>query len=147
MVLTPTYHVFEMYKVHQDATLLPTHVECPEYVASHETTPNPAQAGIPMPWDAVQQISASASRDESGRIHVSLCNLHHDEPTELACELRGATATRVSGRILTGPATNTHNTFEQPDLVKPASFEGVKVAKGGLNVSLPPRSVVVLEIQ
>lgn len=28
MVLTPTYHVFEMYKVHQDATFLPMDLIC-----------------------------------------------------------------------------------------------------------------------
>src|SRR6185503_12607513 len=31
MVLTPTYHVFEMYKVHQGATSIPVDVRTPDY--------------------------------------------------------------------------------------------------------------------
>lgn len=146
MTLTPTYHVFEMYKVHQGATLLPTHIRCRNYVPAAGVSPNPAQAGIPSAWDAVPQISASASCDSSGWVHVSLCNLHHDEPAELVIDLRGMSASSVVGRILTGPAMNTMNTFDQPNTVKPESFDEVTLAKSGLTVKLPPRSVVVLAL-
>ncbi len=147
MVLTPTYHVFEMYKVHHDATLLPTHVECPAYIAAQGIAPNPAILGAPAAWDDVMQVSASASRDSAGKIHLSLCNVHHEEAIELSCVLRGITANRVAGRILTGSAMNTRNTFEQPDNISPTPFDGAKVTKDNLAVSLPARSVVVLEIQ
>jgi len=39
MILTPTYHVFEMYKSHQDATLLPSHLECDDYTLAAHTMP------------------------------------------------------------------------------------------------------------
>jgi alpha-N-arabinofuranosidase len=147
MILTPTYHVFEMYKVHQDATLLPTHVESPVYIPAVGITPNPAQAGVPMSWDATHQLSASASRDEAGKMHLSLCNLHHEDSAEAMIELRGATASAVTGRILMAGATNAMNTFDQPDVVKPTGFDAFKLSKAGIDISLPARSVVVLEIR
>jgi alpha-N-arabinofuranosidase len=147
MVLTPTYHVFEMYKVHQGATLLPTHVESPVYVEAAPMTPNPAQAGVPMSWDATPQVSASASRDAAGRTHISLCNLHHETGAEISIELRGAAANKASGRILTANSMNAMNTFDKPDAVKTVAFDGFKLGKGGLTALLPPRSVVTLEVQ
>ena len=147
MVLTPTYHVFEMYKVHQDATALDTQVESPEYVAAVQPTPNPAQAGVPMAWDSTPQISASASRDASGKMHLSLCNLHHEDAAEVNVDIRGGSASTVSGRILTAGAMSALNTFEKPEAVKPTTFDAFKLSKTGLTVSLPAHSVVVLEIQ
>jgi alpha-N-arabinofuranosidase len=135
-----------MYKVHQDATLLPTHVESPVYVPAVAMTPNPAQAGIPMSWDATHQLSASASRDAAGKMHLSLCNLHHEEAAEATVELRGAAVSKVTGRILTAPAMNTMNSFDKPETVKPAAFDGAKLGKTGLTVSLPARSVIALEL-
>ncbi len=147
MLLTPTYHVLEMYKVHQDATLLPTVIRSPEYVPASEPSPNPAAAGALIPWNAVAQISASASRDASGKVHISLCNLHHEEDAELAVELLGVSVKSVKGRLLTAPATNTHNTFEHPKAVEPIVFDTFKTTAAGLDVWLPARSVAVLEVQ
>jgi len=132
MIVTPTYHVFEMYTVHQDATLLPTDMECNDYEFGGEEIP---------------ALNVSASRDKSGRIDVSLCNLDAKNSAELVCEIRGAKATRVSGRVLTAPAINAHNTFDNPQVVKPAPFNDVKLEGDGLTATLPPRSVVVLEIE
>lgn len=142
MALTPTYHVFEMNKVHQGATLLPSALECPVYVPASR---NPAE--VDVPWDTIMQVNASASCDEVGKIHVSLCNVHHDEASELAVDLRGMNVASVKGRILTAPAMNTMNTFDCPDAVKPGKFDDFKLDRTGLTVSLPPRSVVILEIQ
>jgi alpha-N-arabinofuranosidase len=147
MLLTPTYHVFEMYKVHQDATMLPTALECGEYVSNRLLTGTPGAPGYPGQLSATTQLSASASRDAAGKIHLSLCNLHHDEAAELACDIRGASVSSVKGRILTAPAINTMNTFERSDAVKPVAFDDFRLTRASLGVSLPPRSVVVLEIQ
>jgi alpha-N-arabinofuranosidase len=77
---------------------------------------------------------------------VSLCNLHHDAGIELVCEVRGVAVGQVSGRILTGPAINSRNTFENADAVRPEAFDGARVSKTGVSVALPARSVVVLEV-
>jgi alpha-N-arabinofuranosidase len=53
----------------------------------------------------------------------------------------------VTGRVLTASAINAHNTFDAPDAVKPIAFNGASVQGGNLVVTLPAKSVVVLELQ
>jgi alpha-N-arabinofuranosidase len=64
----------------------------------------------------------------------------------VSCELRGVAAKSVSGRILTAPEINSHNTFDAPDAVAPQPFTGASLAEGKLSVKLPAKSVVVLEL-
>jgi alpha-N-arabinofuranosidase len=42
---------------------------------------------------------------------------------------------------------NAHNTFEKPDVVKPAAFQGFELKDGTITATLPAKSVVVLEIR
>jgi alpha-N-arabinofuranosidase len=132
MILTPTYHVFEMYKVHQDATFLPVEITTPDYT---------------LAASAVPSLHASASRDKSGNIHLSLVNLdpHHTNP--IAVKVTGAVAKQVTGRILTAATMDAHNTFDKPEAVKPASFSDFKLTGEEIAINLPSKSVVVLEIQ
>jgi alpha-N-arabinofuranosidase len=132
MLLTPTYHVFEMYSVHHDATLLPADLNCDDYRSGQ---------------DAIPALSASASRDRSGKIHVTLCNLSPNAQEEVNCELQGTRASAVSGRVLTAAAMQAHNTFESPEAVKPSEFHGAKVTNNGFTATLPAKSVVVLELE
>jgi alpha-N-arabinofuranosidase len=131
MILTPTYHVFEMYKPHQDAVLLPVDLHCAQYEFEGE---------------AIPAVSASASCSEKGRVFLSLCNLHPAREAGISCELRGMQPQRVSGRVLTARAINTHNTFEKPAEVTPVSFNGASIDGSTIKVDLPAKSVVVLEI-
>ncbi|NQX48192.1 alpha-N-arabinofuranosidase [Paenibacillus tritici] len=133
MLLTPTYHVFNMYKVHQDAELLELTVDSPVY--SYE--------GVEIP-----EVSASASVTAEGVIHVSLCNLNHAAPAVLPLELRGLAgqSATVSGTTLAGASIDAHNTFEQPEAVKPQAFNAFKLEGDTLTVELPPMSVTVLAI-
>lgn len=131
MILTPTYHVFNMYKVHQGAELLQV-----------DTTEDPKKFGDAQ----IPQLSVSASRDDQNRIHLSLCNLHPGESLAVDCELRGTTATAVQGRILTGNRMNLHNTFDTPEALKPVAFSETILKEDRLQVALPPMSVTVLEL-
>ena len=131
MLLTPTYHVFEMYKVHQDATLLPTVVECADYASGEEKLP---------------QVSVSASRSSGGAMNVTMCNLHPEQPAEVTIDVRGEAASKFTGRVIAGDSMNAHNTFDQPDRVKPAAFSGVRKTNDGLVATLPARSVVAIEL-
>jgi alpha-N-arabinofuranosidase len=133
LVLTPTYHVFEMYKVHHDATLLPIELDSPAYKVEGRDGEMPA-------------VSASASRDGDGIVHVSLVNAHARESISVSCELRDVEAKGVTGRVLTAEKLDAHNTFDNPENVKPASFDGATIDDGKLAVKLPPRSVVVLTL-
>ena len=132
MVLTPTYHVFEMYKPWQDATVLPIEIDAPWYHKDRFTMP---------------AVSGSAVRGKDGKVHVGLSNLDPNQPNTVSVKLDGLSATTVSGRVLTGAAINAHNSFDAPEAVKPVAFTGAQVSGGTLTVTLPPRSVVVLDLQ
>jgi len=132
MCLTPTYHVFEMYKVHQGATYLPVAVKGPEYDFGDRSIP---------------AISATASRAGDGAVHVDLVNADPNAAHEVECDLSGMNAKSVSGRILTADKMDAHNTFDNPDAVKPAAFAGAKIEGGRLIVKMPPKSIVALEVK
>ncbi len=131
MLLTPTYHVFEMYKVHHDATMLPMDLECVDY-----------QFGD----DKVPAVNISASKDKSGKIHISFCNLDPVNPADVDCKLPGTEPAKASGRVLTADSMTAHNTFDRPETVKPAVFDDFALRGDMLTVKLPAKSVVVLEI-
>ncbi len=132
MLLTPTYHVFEMFKVHQDATSLPVQLTTPDYAFGGEKIP---------------AVSASASRDAQGRVHLSFANTNPNQAIVVDVTLTGVTATTVSGRVLTADAIDAHNTFAQPERVKPAAFDGAQLSGGTLKVTLPAKSVVIVELK
>jgi alpha-N-arabinofuranosidase len=132
MILTPTYHVFEMFKGHQDAILLPLDVECDTFSSGADSLP---------------VVSASASRAASGEILLTLCNLHPREAQTVRCSLSGGRAEHVEGRILADGDFTAHNTFDNPDRVKPAEFNGASIADdGSLEITLPAASVVALHL-
>ena len=79
IVLTPTYYVFKMYSVHQDAALLPVELQSESYANGR---------------DSIPALSASASKDKEGRIHISLANLHPTKAQNLRCELKGTTGSK-----------------------------------------------------
>ena len=131
MILTPTYHVFEMYKVHQGATLIPVELNAPAYSMGQNSVPS---------------LQASASRDAAGKLHLSIVNLDPNRAGVVTMKVSGAAAKTVTGRMLTAPAMNTVNTFAEPDAVRPAPFTGIKIQNEQIIVNLPSKSVVVLEI-
>ena len=87
-------------------------------------------------------VSGSAVRGKDGKVHVGLSNLDPNQPNSVTVKLDGLNAANVTGRILTGDAMDAHNTFAEPDVVKPAPFSA-EAKRGSLIVELPPRSVVV----
>lgn len=131
MLLTPTYHVFEMYKVHHDATLLPLHLNCGSYSIDGKDVPS---------------LSASASRNERGEVNISLVNIDPTRESEILIDLRGGEFSEVSGRILHGAELQAHNTFENAETVRPEVFKGARLKKNILSLKVPPASVVVLTV-
>src|SRR5690606_37032422 len=95
----------------------------------------------------IQAVSASASRDDEGRIHITFSNLDPMEGRTIEVDLRGADVSQVSGRILTADDMTAHNTFENPDVVTPTSFSGARMEGERLVVELPAKSVVALELR
>ena len=107
MVLTPTYHVFEMFKSYQDATALAVDIKSPWYNKDASTMP---------------AVSASAVRDKDGRLHIGLVNVDPNHAITITAKLAGVTRRLSRGRVLTAPAINSHNTFEQPAVGEAGRF-------------------------
>lgn len=131
MLLTPTYHVMEMYNVHQDALLLPLDVHVNDYTFGGQKLP---------------AVSASASRNKTGQVHISLVNIDPNHSQEVSVTIRGLKASGVSGRILASGKVQDYNSFDNPNKVKPADFKGAMLSGDTLKVTLPPASVVVVEL-
>jgi alpha-N-arabinofuranosidase len=131
MVLTPTYYVFEMYKPFRNATHLPLEISAPTYQLGEYKVPG---------------VQAAAARGTDGKIHIALTNLDPNRSAKVDLKIVGLRARAASGQILTAGAINAINTFDRPDAVRPATFQGVKTHADGLAIDLPSKSVVVLNV-
>jgi alpha-N-arabinofuranosidase len=131
MILTPTYHVFDLYKVHQDATMVPITLKSENYTLKENSIP---------------AINASASIDKEGKIHISICNINAEKSEKLVCNINGYKIEKTTGQILTADKLNAHNTFENPNSVTIKEFTNFTPTINGIDVNMPPHSVVVLEV-
>lgn len=129
ILLTPTYHVMQLYKVHHDAELLPVKVTSPNYTFGNETLP---------------AISASASAKD-GKIHVSVVNIHATEKITTTINLETLKLKDFTAKIISSPKLQDCNTFENPSKIAPKEFKDFKFKNGSLTVTLPPFSVIVFE--
>ena len=131
MILTPTYHVFNMYKHHQDAELLDSYIET-------ETI------GLEKEY-MVPNLNESVSFGTDGKIHITLTNLSVQDDYEIEGNLADTAIESVSGTILTG-RMDAHNTFENPDEVHATSFDGCEIKDQKLVFTIPACSVLHLEV-
>jgi alpha-N-arabinofuranosidase len=132
MLLTPTYWAFYLYRVHQEATLLPVSFTCSKYELNGRK---------------IDAVSVSASKDASGKIHITLVNIDMNKAQTVETELRGVTVKSITGKALTSDKITDHNTFDKPNTVSVEEFKEAKLSKGMLSVTLPAKSVVMLEIE
>ena len=132
IVLTPTYHVMEMYNVHQDATMLPVQVASNKYILGKDT---------------LNAIWTSASKDKNGTTHISLVNVDAKQVQTVSINVTGAEYKTISGRILKSDKLQNYNSFEKPNIIIPVVFNDVKLNANKVEVTLPPFSVVVLKLK
>jgi len=132
MILTPTYHVFDMYKVHHDAKLLPVKFTSPDYVLDGQSLP---------------ALNISASQDAQGVVHITLVNIDPNKSVTVSTTLNQVKWSSVTGQVLTSSKITDINTFDNPGTVKIAKFDGAKKQGALLNVEVPSKSVVMLEIK
>ena len=130
MILTPTYYVLKMYTVHHDSQLLPVDFKSPDFSYEGETIP---------------AISVSASKNEAGKVNISLVNIDSKKNNKVEIALGNLNVKNFSATILTSKKLQDHNTFEEPQKIVLAQFKDFKLKNGKLEVNLPPFSVVVLE--
>ena len=148
MILTPTYWVFHMYQVHQDATMLPVHFTGNRLELPGGSAANPPRGGAGAGGRrSIDAVSVSASRDATGKVHISLVNIDPKNTQTVECDLGNFTAKRVTGRALTSADIQDHNTFENPNVVTVKDFNGARINGRTLTIPLPSKSVVVLELE
>lgn len=130
MILTPTYHVMEMYKEHQDARLIPVKLESANYTFEGQSLP---------------AIHASASNKE-GKTSISLVNIDAKQGHLITLAL-DRNYSQASARILTSKELTNHNTFEHPDNIQPTDFKLSKISDQKLDLTIPPFSVLVVTLE
>ena len=132
MLLTPTYHVMEMYNVHQDATMLPVSVTSNKYILDKDT---------------LNAISVSASKDKNGVTHISVVNIDPNKEQTVTINVNGSSYKSVTGRILKSGKMQDYNSFDNPNKIIPAVYNDAKLEATKLTLKLPGTSVVVLELK
>ena len=146
MVLTPTYHVFEMYTPFQEATYLPLDLQCDTMKVRHNWKKAVDEQDAAT-YRKLPLISASAAKTVDGRLVISLVNVSLDEKQEMTLTLDGFLAKNVTGRILTSQNVADFNDFAHPQRVAPVDFRDARLKKNVLTVKLPAHSVVVLTVE
>ncbi len=131
MILTPTYYVMQMYNVHQNATLLPVAIASENYVLGSGKLP---------------AISASASRDKDGIVHITLVNIDPDKTHKISINVSGKKFIKVTGSVLASASVNDYNSFEDPKKIQPKTFKDVDLKNDGIAINMPSASVVVLTL-
>lgn len=132
MVKTPTWHVFHLYKVHQDAELVESYVE---------TKQVGVEEGVQIP-----DLSESASVGKDGKLYITLTNASLEEAGEVEAVLAETPVKSVQAQILTG-AMKAHNTFDAPDEVHTASFTQFVIKENKIEFTIPACSVLQLEVE
>jgi alpha-N-arabinofuranosidase len=131
MVLTPTYYVFKMYNVHQDAKMLPIEIKCNRYTSGAES---------------IDAINASASMKD-GVVSITLCNLDPANSQAISFDVQGMKIASVAGQIITANKINALNDFGKKEEVTLADFKNAKLNKGQVEATIPAKSVVLIQLK
>jgi len=127
MIKTPTYYVYDMYKVHQDATMLPSNV-------NGQVTE-----------DKVPEVIVSASKNSEGEINISFVNVSLTKDNDIDCVITSDNDYKANGgQILVSKDIHGHNSFEKPDEVKNVAFKDYSIKGNRLSFKLPAKSVVTI---
>ena len=129
MVLTPTYHAFDLFRPHQDARRLSVQFESPDYAFNGEKLP---------------QISVSASQNDAGNVHVSICNIHPSEGLPMSVDLGNLKIKDASAKILTADTMQAQNTFDGQENVTIKPFTDIALSDSTLEITMPSKAIVML---
>lgn len=134
MIKTPTYHVFDLYRVHFDTELLQTNADISSYGHNGEEIPS---------------ISYTASKSDDGRINLTITNLDANNAQDIELDFRGIDdlGNVSTGKILTADEVSSVNTFDDPENVVLQDFSDHEIDGTSLSVAVPSKSVVMLTIE
>jgi alpha-N-arabinofuranosidase len=133
MIKTPTYHIFHMYKYHQDAELLDS------YIDGTKTIGEEKQYLVP-------NLQESVSIDKEGIITITINNLSTTDSEPLDIAFTELKPTQVTSSIVTNKM-DAHNTFEAPDTVKEETFKDYTITDNGISCTLPACSVIPFRVK
>jgi alpha-N-arabinofuranosidase len=128
MVKTPTYHVFHMYKGHQDADCVRSYIAENSEIGTDE--------------DQVPALQVSASV-KNGKYLVTVANMDVEKSYPVELSLSVSAIGDVKATIV-HEEMHAKNTFDDPDAVCEKAFDEVKVADGKASFTIPACSVVGL---
>ncbi len=131
MIKTPTYHVFNMYKYHQDAELLDSFLET-EQIGLEEQ-------------NMVPNLTESVSLGKDGKIHITMTNLSIDKAYDIDGCVADTEIESAAGEIV-GGEIHLHNTFDKPEEVTVKEFNDIEVNGNRIKFSIPASSVLHLEL-
>jgi alpha-L-arabinofuranosidase len=132
MALTPTYHAFRMYQPFQGATALPVSIRSPDYRRGEQKMP---------------AVDVTAARGSDGMLYVGLVNVDPGQEAQVELAPGSLSSGKIVGEVLSAPTMDARNTFERPDAIRPMPFRDARWRGGRLSVTLPAKSVVVLQIR
>ena len=133
-VATPTYHVYTMYRAHQNATAVRMKVEADDVTFQADGRVKP-----------LFRVAGSASVAGQA-LTITLVHTHASDSVEVDIRLDGGQATGVRRTVLTHTTLNAHNTFAQPATVVPKTTDEA-LHGHGFRVTLPPASVTRFDIR
>jgi alpha-N-arabinofuranosidase len=130
LVLTPTYYVFKMYKVHQGALMIPFTMESEAYILNGDTIPS---------------LNASASQKED-TVNITLCNLNPAKNLTVEIEIPGSKYTFAAGMIISAKSIYAFNDFGKPEEVSLQPFNILRPLNASFTIELPSKSVVLVQL-
>lgn len=133
MILTPTYHVFHMYKHHQGAELVESFIEGNKTIGIEEEY-------------QVSEVMESVSVSADGAVNVTVNNLSASEAAPIEIALTELEPSSVEASILAGGICE-HNTFEEPENVKEKAFTEFKTEGRKISFTAPACSIISLRIK
>jgi alpha-N-arabinofuranosidase len=126
MVLTPTYHVFDMYQVFMGAAPLPASVSGRDYSNGDDRLP---------------MVDAFAARGKDGKLYLAIVNTDPNHAVQVVTNLTGS----AHGRILSAFAMDAHNSFAAPNMVHPLPFSS-STEGGKMSFDMPAKAVAVVAV-
>ena len=132
MIKTPTYHIFHMYKYHQDADLVASYID--------------GNKKVGIDKDKVPMLSESVSVSADKTINVTIGNLSVSEDAQIELMLTEKVISKVTASILTGKMDD-HNTFDDPEKVTEKEFTDYRGEDRKLTFTIPANSVILLRIK
>jgi alpha-N-arabinofuranosidase len=147
MVLTPTYHVFEMYTPFQEATYLPIDLES-ETMAVSKAYFKEKEGAKDAGYRPCPMLSASAAKAVDGSLVLAVTNVSLDKDQTIDFNIDGYQGKQITNaRILTSKNVADFNDFNHPNVVAPVNYQGAQLKKNVLTVKVPAKSIIVLSIK